>query len=107
MAAVRTHQTVWLTRAPGETALRRARPRRSMAVIRAFGMSAVAAGVLTLGVSSVPPAPAARADAASTTVQASRWKRLGRGAPRLTVRGAAARMRDGVALWRKTAFLQP
>ena len=46
-------------------------------------------------------------DAASTTVQASRWKRLGRAPPSLTVPGAAARMRDGVALWRKTAFRQP
>jgi hypothetical protein len=36
-----------------------------MAFIRAFGISAVAAGVLTLGVSTVPPAPAARADAAA------------------------------------------
>ena len=41
-----------------------------MAFIRALGMSAVAAGVLTLGVSSVPPAPAARADAAVATVSA-------------------------------------
>jgi len=41
-----------------------------MAFLRALGMSAVAAGVLTLGVSSVPPAPAARADAAADTVSA-------------------------------------
>jgi endonuclease YncB( thermonuclease family) len=41
-----------------------------MAFLRAFGISAVAAGVLTLGVSSVPPAPAARADAATATLSA-------------------------------------
>jgi endonuclease YncB( thermonuclease family) len=39
-----------------------------MAFLRAFCMSAVGAGVLTLAVSSVPPAPAARADAAAATV---------------------------------------
>jgi endonuclease YncB( thermonuclease family) len=36
-----------------------------MAIPRALVLSAVAAGVLTLGVSSVPPAPAARADIAA------------------------------------------
>jgi hypothetical protein len=36
-----------------------------MAIPRALALSAVAAGVLTLGVSSVPPAPAARADVAA------------------------------------------
>ena len=68
MAVGRTQQTVWLTRVPGERALGRTRHRRGMAVVRVFGLSAVAAGVLTLGVSSVPPAPAARADTSAPTL---------------------------------------
>jgi endonuclease YncB( thermonuclease family) len=62
MAVVRAHKTVWLTRAPREAALRRARPRGGVPLLRAFALSVIAAGALTLGVSSVPPAPPARAD---------------------------------------------
>jgi endonuclease YncB( thermonuclease family) len=64
MVVVRRQETVWLTRRPRETALRHARPRRGMALVRALGLSAVAAGALTVGVSSMPPASPARADLA-------------------------------------------